>query len=75
MTSNRLEKIELVCHNCSYTGHLNYDLLNKKLGSNEPLSLKNIGELLHYFLCSKCRAKILNYMTLMEKCCLIQIIM
>jgi Zn finger protein HypA/HybF involved in hydrogenase expression len=57
MKLNRLDKIKLVCHNCSYSGHLNYDLLNKKLGSYEPLSLKNIGELLHYFLCSKCRAK------------------
>lgn len=57
MTENRLNKIKLRCHECSYSGELSYDLLNKKLGGEEKLNLKNIGELVDYFLCSKCKTK------------------
>jgi len=57
MVVNRLKTIKLCCHECSYSGELSYDFLNKKLGAEDNLSLQNIGELVDQFLCSKCKSK------------------
>ena len=57
MVVNRLNKIKLNCHECTYSSELSYDFLNKKLCAEVSLSWKNIGELVDQFLCPKCKSK------------------